>query len=192
MRNKIIFSLVSAVIISILALIYITKSVSNNSEAKIGGTFILQDQNGQTKTEKDLLGKYNIVFFGFTNCPDMCPTGLTVISQVMTALGNKASNIIPIFITVDPNNDRPEVLKRYLNNFYRNIIGLTGDEAHIKQVQDAYKVFATKVEQPSVPNGYTMDHSAFIYLMDKNGKYVNHFSYNDSVEKITSVIAPLL
>ncbi len=192
MRNKIILSLSVLAIVVLVAFTYLIKPTVNHKEAKIGGAFTLTDQNGQTKTEKDLLGKYSIVFFGFTNCPDVCPTGLTVISQAMKDLGSKASNITPVFITVDPNNDKPEVLKNYLSNFYPDIIGLTGNETQIKQVQDAYKVFSAKVEQPSAPHGYSMDHSAFIYLMDKNGKYVSHFSYNDPAEKIINFISPLL
>jgi protein SCO1/2 len=158
----------------------------------LGGAFTLTDQSGKTITEKDLLGKYTLVFFGFTNCPDVCPTTLMEISQVMESLGEKGKELLPVFISVDAGGDTPETMKSYLSNFNPAIIGLTGTEEQIKQVTTAYKVYYAKVDQPNSTSGYTMDHSAFIYFMDRDGKYITHLNYKDPAEKIISTLKPYL
>ncbi len=186
-------AIVALVLITIALLIgtFLAHS-TKQGVASIGGAFTLTDQNGKQVTERELIGKYTLVFFGFTNCPDVCPTTLTVISEVMEGLGEEGKKLLPVFISVDSVGDTTKTMKPYLSNFHPAIIGLTGTENQIKQVTTAYKVYYAKVDQPNSTNGYTMDHSAFIYFMDKDGKYITHLNYKDPAEKIISTLKPYL
>lgn len=141
--------------------------------ASVGGPFHLEDQNGKTFTDTDMKGRPFLVFFGFTHCPDVCPTTLFEISQVMKALGPDADRTGALFITVDPERDTPATIKDYLSNFDPHLRGLTGDRAEIDAAIKAYRVYAKKV--PLEKGDYTMDHTAVVYLMDKNGHFVAPF-----------------
>jgi protein SCO1/2 len=142
--------------------------------AAVGGPFHLEDQNGTPVTDADMKGRPFLVFFGFTHCPDICPTTLFDMSQVMKALGPDANKIGALFITVDPQRDTPAVIKDYLSNFDPHLRGLTGDQASIDAAVKAYRVYAKKV--PLENGDYTMDHTAIVYLMDKDGHFVAPFS----------------
>lgn len=142
--------------------------------AAIGGPFKLTDQNGRTVTDQDFKGHPFLVFFGFTHCPDVCPTTLFEVSQIMRALGPDADRTRALFITVDPERDTPAVMKDYLSSFDSHLSGLTGDPATIAAVAKAYRVYFKKV--PLDQGGYTMDHTAIVYLMDKDGRFVSPFS----------------
>ncbi len=142
--------------------------------AGIGGSFTLIDQDGRTVSDADLRGRPFLVFFGFTNCPDVCPTTLFEVSEVLRALGPQADGMRAFFITVDPERDTPPVLKDYLSSFDPHLSGLTGDPAAIAAVAKAYRVYYKKV--PLDQGGYTMDHTAVVYLMDKNGRFVSPFN----------------
>jgi protein SCO1 len=142
--------------------------------AAVGGPFHLEDQNGTPVTDADMRGRPFLVFFGFTHCPDICPTTLFDMSQVMKALGPDANKIGALFITVDPERDTPAVIKDYLSNFDPHLRGLTGDQASIDAAVKAYRVYAKKV--PLENGDYTMDHTAIVYLMDKDGHFVAPFS----------------
>jgi protein SCO1 len=147
---------------------------SGQQAAAIGGPFRLTDQNGRTVTEQDLVGHPSLVFFGFTHCPDICPTTLFDISEVMRALGADADRAHAVFITVDPERDTPPLLKDYLSSFDPHLSALTGDLASITAVAKEYRVYFKKV--PLDGGGYTMDHTAIVYLMDKEGRFVSPFS----------------
>src|SRR6201996_5664035 len=140
----------------------------------IGGPFHLTDQNGKAVTDEDLKGKPFLVFFGFTHCPDVCPTTLFDVSEVFRALGPDAKKLRALFITVDPERDTPAVLKDYLSSFDPRIICVTGDEASITAAEKAYRVYAKKV--PVDGGEYTMDHTAIVYLMNKDGRFVTPFN----------------
>jgi protein SCO1/2 len=140
----------------------------------IGGSFTLTDQTGKTVTDKDFKGKPFLVFFGFTHCPDVCPTTLFEVSELLRALGNDADKTRALFITVDPERDTPQVMKDYLSSFDPHLRGLTGDVADITAVEKAYRVYAKKV--PGKDGEYTMDHTALVYLMDKEGRFVAPFN----------------
>jgi protein SCO1 len=144
------------------------------SAAAIGGPFRLVDQNGQTVTDQDLKGAPYLVFFGFTHCPDVCPTTLMELSNVLDRLGPDAARVGALFITVDPERDTSAELKDYLSSFNPRFRGLTGDPAAIAAVAKAYRVYLKKV--PLENGDYTMDHTALVYLMDKNGKFVAPFN----------------
>jgi protein SCO1/2 len=141
--------------------------------ACVGGPFHLEDQNGKPVTDQDMKGRPFLVFFGFTHCPDICPTTLFDVSQVLKSLGPDADRTGALFITVDPERDTPAVLKDYLSNFDPHLRGLTGDQAAIDAAIKAYRVYAKKV--PLDGGDYTMDHTALVYLMDKNGQFVTPF-----------------
>ena len=149
--------------------------------AAIGGPFKLTDQNGQTVTDQDLKGHPFLVFFGFTHCPDICPQTLFEISQVLHTLGSDADRTGAVFITVDPERDTPAVIKDYLSNFDPHLHGLTGDQAAINAALRAYRVYAKKV--PLEGGDYTMDHTAVVYLMDKDGRFVAPFNVSRTPEQ---------
>jgi protein SCO1/2 len=141
--------------------------------ASIGGPFKLVDQNGQVVTDQDLKGRPFLVFFGFTHCPDVCPTTLFEVSEILRALGPDADRARALFITVDPERDTPAAMKDYLSSFDPHLTGLTGDPAEIAAVAKAYRVYFKKVP---LDEGYTMDHTAIVYLMDKTGRFVSPFN----------------
>jgi protein SCO1/2 len=141
--------------------------------AKIGGPFRLTDHEGRTITDQDLKGRPFLVFFGFTHCPDVCPTALFEISEIFRKLGPK-SDVRALFITVDPERDTPATLKDYLSNFDPRIIGVTGDPDEIAAVVKAYRGYSKKISLPD--GGYTMDHLVVVYLMGKDGQFVSPFS----------------
>ena len=140
----------------------------------VGGPFQLVDQNGAAVTEKALLGKPSLIFFGFTHCPDVCPTALYELTQLYTALGPDADRLNSFFITVDPERDSPAQLKTYLSSFDPHIVALTGSTAAVEPVLKAFRVYAKKV--PTANGEYTMDHTALVYLMDKTGRFVGAFN----------------
>src|SRR5215471_776424 len=142
--------------------------------AAIGGPFKLTDQNGREITDQQLKGKPFLVFFGFTHCPDVCPTTLFEVSEILRALGPDADRARALFITVDPERDTPAAMKDYLSSFDPHMSGLTGDPAQIAAVAKAYRVYFKKV--PLDEGGYTMDHTAIVYLMDKAGRFVSPFN----------------
>jgi len=148
--------------------------------AAIGGPFQLTDQNGREITDKDLKGRPFLVFFGFTHCPDVCPTTLFEVSEIMRALGPDAERTRALFVTVDPERDTPAVMKDYLSSFDPHLVGLTGDPAAVAAVAKAYRVYFKKV--PLDQGGYTMDHTAIVYLMDKDGRFVSPFSLKRSTD----------
>jgi protein SCO1/2 len=147
--------------------------------ATIGGPFRLTDQNGRTVTEQDFKGAPFLVFFGFTHCPDVCPTTLFEVSEILRTLGPDAARVRVAFITVDPERDTPTALKDYLSSFDPHMEGLTGDPAAIAAVAKAYRVYYKKVP---LDEGYTMDHTAIVYLMDKDGNFVSPFNMKRTTE----------
>ena len=142
--------------------------------AAIGGPFQLTDQAGRIVTEKDMMGRPTLVFFGFTHCPDICPTSLFEISEVLRAMGKDADRVNAYFISVDPERDTTEAMKDYLSSFDSRLEGLTGNPDQIAKVISAYRVYARKV--PLKDGDYTMDHTALIYLMDREGRFVSPFN----------------
>jgi protein SCO1/2 len=164
---------------AVLSVGIVLLAVDRPQAAAIGGPFQLNDQDGRTVTERDLLGKPSLVFFGFTHCPDVCPTTLFDMSQVLRALGPDADRTRAFFITVDPERDTQSVLKDYLSSFDPHITGLTGDLPAITAVAKEYRAYFKKV---TIDGGYTMDHTAITYLMDKDGRFVSPFKLNRATE----------
>jgi protein SCO1 len=152
--------------------------------AAIGGPFELTDQAGQTVTEKSMLGHPTLVFFGFTHCPDVCPTTLFEMSEVLRAMGKDADGVNAYYISVDPERDTQAAMKDYLSSFDPRLKGLTGNSEQVAKVLSEYRVYARKV--PLKDGDYTMDHTALIYLMDRDGKFVSPFNLNRKPEEAAS------
>jgi protein SCO1/2 len=159
-----------------ISLLIIGRSPSpvGRAVAAVGGPFQLVDQSGKPLSDEDMKGRPFLVFFGFTHCPEVCPTALFEISEVMRALGPDADRTGALFITVDPERDTPAVLKDYLASFDPHLRGLSGDPAAVAAALRSYRVYAKKV--PLEGSDYTMDHTAIVYLMDKEGRLVAPFS----------------
>ena len=149
--------------------------------AAIGGPFQLTDQSGQTVSEQAMQGHPTLIFFGFTHCPDTCPTTLFEISEVLKAMGKDADRVNAYYISVDPERDTAASMKDYLSSFDPRLKGLTGSPEQIAKVLSEYRVYAKKV--PLKDGDYTMDHTALIYLMDRDGKFVAPFNLNRKPEE---------
>ena len=149
--------------------------------AAIGGPFQLTDQTGQTVTEKSMQGRPSLIFFGFTHCPDVCPTTLFEISEVLKAMGKDAEGVNAYYISVDPERDTQAAMKEYLSSFDPRLKGLTGNAEEIAKVLSEYRVYAKKV--PLKDGDYTMDHTALVYLMDRDGRFVAPFNLKRTPEE---------
>ena len=162
-------------------------AVETSGKALIGGPFTLVDQHGKTVTDRDFRGRYMLIFFGFTHCPDICPAELQVMSASLDELGPKAEGVVPIFVTLDPERDTPEVMADFVKNFGSRFVGLTGSLEAIAEAAKAYRVAFSKFENKGADsNGsYSIDHSAIVYLMGPDGGYITHFNYGTPAAKMT-------
>ena len=185
LKNKIILLIVFSLT---LILLFLYKHYNNKSDTQIGGDFELTNHLGQKTTNDSFKAYHRLVFFGFTNCPDFCPDTLNKIGIIIDQI-DKQDKLVPIFITVDPERDTVLKLKNYLSNFNSKIIGLSGTNLQINDVKEKYKIFSKKVMETDEKNktvhdhhedhdhgGYGVDHTTIIYLMDKKGNYLTHFS----------------
>lgn len=158
-----------------------------SGEALVGGPFQLTDQDGNAVTEQTYKGRLMLIYFGFTYCPDACPTALGVMSAALDQLDVAAERVVPILITVDPERDTPAVLKDYVSNFHPRMVGLTGTPEQVAQVAKAYRVFYQKAAG-ATGEDYLMDHTLLIYLMDGEGKYLTHFGPDAKPEQLADEI----
>lgn len=142
-------------------------------QATVGGPFRLTDQNGKPVSAADFHGRYMLIYFGYSFCPDVCPTTLSIMAQALDQMGADSTRIVPIFITVDPTRDTPKVLADYMKAFGPRFVGLTGNDAEVKAVEKEYRVYAAK--RPLENGNYGMDHSSVIYLMGPTGKLVSFY-----------------
>ena len=165
-----------ALVLGLISL-FKTTPTPGSGAALVGGPFTMVNHLGETVTEKTYAGKHMLVFFGFTYCPDICPTELQVMTAALQQLGSDADKIVPILVSVDPARDTPETLKSYVENFSPALQGLTGSPEQVAAMAKAYRVFYVRVENAKSPQDYTMDHSSIIYLMGPDGQFVKHFSY---------------
>lgn len=164
--------------------------VVESGQASVGGPFSLTDQYGHKKSDRDFAGRYLLIYFGYTNCPDVCPTTLSVIADAMDKIGNAGKAVVPIFITVDPERDTPDVLKNYLSAFGPEFIGLTGPMANIAAAAKAYHVFFKKHD--AVNGIYAIDHSNVIYLMGPDGHFIANYSETLGPDELASAIEKAL
>ncbi len=146
-------------------------TIATTGKALVGGPFTLTDHTGKRVTEKDFLGRNMLVFFGFTYCPDICPSGLAVLTAALGQLGSAADSVTPVFVTIDPERDTPEKMAEYIKSFHPRLVGLTGSKEDIAAVVKAYRVYAKKVPDDRDSKSYTMDHSSIAYLMGTDGQF---------------------
>ena len=173
--------LIPIVLVATLALGFLLLRASDNlpaprgesGTALVGGPFALTDQNGSKRSSAEFHRRYMLIYFGYANCPDVCPTTLTLMADALGKLGPKRGAVVPIFITIDPERDTPAKLKPYMAAFGPRFVGLTGSVAEIKSVANLYRVYLKK--QPLEGGGYAMDHSSVIYLMGPDGKFVAYW-----------------
>ena len=155
----------------------------------IGGAFELTDHKGKKVTDKDYRGKFMLVYFGFTYCPDVCPTELQHIAGALDVIGeNRRKHLTPLFVTIDPERDTIDLMSNYVENFHPDLVGLVGTVEQIEKIGKAYRVYFKKVMEKDSPDGYTMDHSALVFLMDDKGRYVRHFSYGTDPDRMAKGI----
>ena len=161
-------------------------------QALIGGPFTLTDHTGKRVTDQDFRGRTTLVLFGFTFCPDICPSALQVMSAALDRLGPKADRFVPILVTVDPERDTPMQLASYVQSFHPRLVGLTGTPAEIDAVVKAYRVYVRKVADPKSTAGYSIDHTSLIYVMGPDGAYVTHFAHTTNADAMAERLAKLL
>ena len=162
----------------------ISKQTSTASKgAQIGGPFELVDHTGAVVTNADYAGKFTLIYFGYTYCPDVCPTSLTTMTDALKSLGSKAKDIVPLFITVDPKRDTVEQLRMYISHFHPRLVGLTGTEEQVAKAAKAFRVyFAEQKESAPGANDYLVDHSSIVLFMGQKGQYLTHFGHAVSAE----------
>lgn len=202
MSAKLIASVVAGVVLGAIAAVAVFPEAreklfpqsgsTTSGKALIGGPFTLTDASGKTVTDQDYRGRYMLVFFGFTGCPDICPAGLQLISAALDKVGAKADKVTPIFISVDPERDTPEKLAAYVKNFNDRLVGLTGTPEQVAAVAKAYRVFYEKMPNESAPAEYGMNHTSIIYLMGPDGEYVTHFTPTTGVDVMAEKLSKLL
>jgi protein SCO1 len=164
----------SGLLVLCLSALWVFWPQPEQHRSSVGGPFTLTAMTGQAMSDRDFHGAPHLVFFGFTHCPDVCPTKLMEISEVFRAAGDRAAKARAVFITVDPARDTPEILKSYLASFDARITGLTGTQEQVDAAVKAYRAYARRV--PTSKGDYTMDHTAIVYLMDRNGRFVGSFN----------------
>jgi len=162
--------------------------VTTSGKALVGGPFELIGKDGKTVTDQDFRGRYMLVFFGYTHCPDICPAELQVMSAALEGLGSDADKVVPIFISVDPERDTPEAVNAYVENFGPNFVGLSGSPEAIAKVAKAYRVTYQKFQDEKTGDNYSVDHSALLYLMGPDGEYITHIPYGTPAAKMTETL----
>lgn len=162
---------------------------SSSGTPQVGGPFEMVRHDGVTVTDADYRGRNMLIFFGFTFCPDVCPTELSKIAEVMDILGDDAQKVVPIFVSVDPGRDTPEAMADYVSAFHDDMVGLTGSQEQVNSIAKAFKVYHKKViTDPDNPQDYGMDHSSVIYLMGPDGKFVAPILPNSIPDQMAALI----
>jgi protein SCO1/2 len=157
-------------------------------EAAIGGAFQLVDADGRARSDAEFRGKLLLVEFGYTFCPDVCPLGLQLFADVLDRLGPAADQVQPIFITLDPARDTPEVLRSYVEHFSPRIVALTGSKDAIDAAAKAYRVYYRLAADAATNPNYMVDHSAILYLMGRDGRFITHFTHETPPDRVVAAI----
>ncbi len=157
----------------------------------IGGPFALIDHNGRRRTDAEFRGKLMVIYFGYIGCPDICPADLTSIALALDQLGDAADEVQPVFITLDPERDTPVHLAEYVNAFHPRLLGLTGTPDEIRKVATAYKAYYVKAGNAGGAD-YAVDHTAFIYLVGRDGGYLGFLPSSTTPERLRDVIRQML
>jgi len=178
--------------VAAIVAVYMWRGGGPGRIAAIGGPYALVDHDGRSRTDADFRGGYALIYFGYTYCPDVCPTALSDMIVAIDELGPLGARIQPIFITIDPARDTPDRLKTYVPKFHPRLVGLSGSLAQITAVAKAYRVYFAKSKGPTAVEDYLMDHSSIIFLMDPDGRYVIHFNHGTGPEKMAERLRELL
>ncbi len=186
--QKILWAMVAAAALLYIGLLLRPVAVSENArpanDSPFFAEFELTDHRGMIQTQRDFSGRWMLIFFGFTNCPDICPTTLSEVAAVMEGLGDEAERVQPIFITIDWERDSPKVLSQYVEQFDSGIIGLTGTAKQMAAISDNFPIFFERNEEASAPGGYTMSHTSNLFLFDPQAGYSTSWPYGTSAEEI--------
>jgi len=169
-----------------------TSKVTVTGKARVGGPFTLTNHKGQRVTRKDFAGRYMLVYFGYTFCPDVCPIELQVITKALEQLGDKAAKVTPVFITVDPERDTVKQMASYVTHFHDRLVGLTGSVDEIRAIAKSYHVYFAKAKDNNSSTEYTIDHTSLIYFMSPKGDYLAHFAYGTDPKKMAEKLAKFL
>ena len=162
---------------------------NGSGQASIGGPFALTDHNGNKVTDQTYNGRWKLIYFGYTYCPDVCPTSLGIMASALDKLAPaQRAKLVPLFITVNPERDTPEVMKTYVAAFAPDLIGLVGTPQQTEEVKKAFKVYAVK-NKDSDPVNYTVDHSSILYLMGPDGQFVQHFPHGTNADILAAALA---
>jgi protein SCO1/2 len=173
------------VVIASFLIVPLASAEATSGEVKTGGRFILKNHHGKIVTDQDFNGKFMLVYFGYTYCPDVCPTSLQVMSRALDIIKEDAKHIQPLFITVDPKRDTAAVLRDYVSAFHPSILGLTGSIATIESVTKKYRVvYSRSSEKDADADDYFMDHTASMFFMGPNGEYLARFPYAMTSEQM--------
>jgi cytochrome oxidase Cu insertion factor (SCO1/SenC/PrrC family) len=194
-RGKLIWAatlFVLSLMIGALALATIKPIDTGSGTALIGGPFTMINQKGETVTEKTYAGQYTLIYTGFTRCGDVCPAQLQVMAAALTEMGTLSDKITPIFVSIDPERDTPQVMADYVKNFHPRLQGLTGSAEQVAAFAKAYHLFYQKVPNPKDPADYEMDHSNILYLMGPDGKFVTHFTYTTDAKALSEDLKKVL
>jgi cytochrome oxidase Cu insertion factor (SCO1/SenC/PrrC family) len=182
--------LLTAAVLAVASFVYqpSPRGPLSSGTALVGGPFTAVNHQGLTVTEKTYQGHYRLMFFGFTFCPDVCPTELQVMAEALKQLGKDGDSIVPIFVTIDPARDTPALMKSYVEAFDPRLVGLTGSAEQIAGIAKAWRVFYQKVDNKARPADYTMDHSSLIFLMDGDNRFLKHFQYETDPKVLADAI----
>lgn len=188
-----ILALVAVVVVAALAIgsrLWVWQGNDHTSAtAAIGGPFTLVNGDGNTVTDKDFLGKWMLIYFGYTFCPDVCPTSLSTVANAMDKLDPAvAAKLVPVFITVDPARDTPPVVKDYAAAFHPSMVGLTGSPDQIAAISKEYKVYAARAKGGD-DDSYTVDHSSILYLVGPDGRFVTHFPHGTTADDLAAALS---
>jgi len=156
----------------------------SSQDPAFSAAFELTDHQGQIRSEEDFAGRWMLIFFGFANCPDVCPTTLAEVAAVMDGLDGDADKVQPIFISIDPERDTPQALAEFVPLFDERIIGLTGTPEQIAATSDTFPIYFERIDDASAPDGYTMGHSSHLFLFDGQAGFVDSWPYGTTAEEI--------
>ena len=193
-RSGFIYGAVGLVVVALLlgAGAFVWLNGTGRGGSLIGGPFRLEDGNGKAVSDTEFRGKYMLVYFGYTYCPDVCPTTLNELADALDHLGTKADKLQPIFITVDPKRDTPAVVKQYVAAFSPRLLGLTGAPEQIAHVAKEYRVYYAEHRTGPGPNDYSMDHSSILYLMGPDGRFIAPIRADQNGTEMAAEIGKLM
>lgn len=183
------FSVAAGLLLLTASYLWLLQGTTPRIVPAIGGSFTLTEGNGKVVTDRDFRGHYLLIYFGYTSCPDICPTTLSAIVDAIDLLGSRSQRVQPLFITVDPAHDTPAVMRAYVRSFSPRIVGLTGTLAEIRAIEHEYRITSTMDETDSGRSGYTIDHTAVLFLVAPDGRYLAPFSATESGAELAKDLA---